>query len=66
MLKIKNRYSVDFDLKKSLDESSLASEARIESKKALKKLFEEKYKVQTAKTDKKAAGVQYFYSKLRF
>ena len=60
------RYSVDFDLKKSFDENSLVSEARQDTRKSLKKLFEEKYKTQTAKTDKKAAGVQYFFSKLRF
>ena len=60
------RYSVDFELKKTVDEASLNSEARVDTKKALKKIFEEKYKNQTAKTDKKTAGVQYFYSKLRF
>ncbi len=60
------RYSVDFDLKKTLDENSVSSEARVETKKTLKKLFEEKYKVQTLKTDKKGVGAQYFYSKLRF
>lgn len=60
------RYTVDFDLKKSIDDNSLTKDNRVETRKALKKLFEEKYKTQTAKTDKKAAGVQYFYSKLRF
>ena len=60
------RYSVDFDLKKSVDDSSLQSDARIETRKALKKLFEENYKKQTAKNDKKAVGAQYFYAKLRF
>jgi large subunit ribosomal protein L27e len=60
------RYSVDFDLKKSMDDNALAKDKRADTKKMLKKLFEEKYKTQTAKTDKKAAGVQYFYSKLRF
>ena len=62
------RYSVDFDLKKVIDtESALDAKAsRIESKKQVKKIFEEKYKSQTAKSDKKAAGVQYFFNKLRF
>lgn len=62
-----SRYSVDFDLKKVIDESALDAKAnRIESKKQVKKIFEEKYKSQTAKSDKKAAGVQYFFNKLRF
>lgn len=60
------RYTVDFDLKKSVDEAALSGDARIGTRKMLKKLFEEKYKSQTAKTDKKAAGVQYFFNKLRF
>lgn len=60
------RYSVDFDLKKMVEESSLAPAARKDTRKALKKVFEEKYKNQTAKTDKKAVGVQYFFNKLRF
>lgn len=60
------RYNVDFDLKKTIDDNSLASENRSEAKKALKKLLEEKYKSQAAKTDKKALGAQYFFSKLRF
>ena len=62
-----SRYSVDFDLKKVIDESALDAKAnRIESKKQVKKIFEEKYKSQTAKSDKKAQGVQYFFNKLRF
>ena len=62
------RYSVDFDLKKSLDESSVlqSQENRIEAKKAVKKIFEEKYKSQTAKSERYATGAQYFFSKLRF
>jgi Ribosomal L27e protein family len=61
------RYSVDFDLKKVVDDySALAPELKQSAKKDVKKIFEEKYKTQTAKTDKKAAGVQYFFSKLRF
>jgi hypothetical protein len=61
------RYSVDFDLKKLVDESALDADAnRIEAKKTVKKLFEEKYKGQSVKADKKAAGVSYFFNKLRF
>lgn len=60
------RYTVDFDLKKSFDESALANaDSRTDSKKKLKKMFEEKYKSQNPK-DKKAAGVSYFFNKLRF
>ena len=60
------RYSVDIDLKKTVDEASIASDLRAETRKQVKKIFEEKYKTQTAKNDRKAAGVQYFFSKLRF
>eukprot|EP01038_Epipyxis_sp_PR26KG_P005009 gene5009-6995_t len=60
------RYTVDIDLKKVVDEASIAKAARSETRKAVKKIFEEKYKTQTAKSDRKAAGVQYFFSKLRF
>ena len=61
------RYSVDFDLKKIVDESALDAKAnRIEAKKQVKKVFEEKYKNQSVKTDRKAAGVSYFFNKLRF
>ena len=59
------RYTVDFDLKKSIDDGSLSADNRVETKKMLKKLFEEKYKNQN-KADKKAAGVSYFFNKLRF
>jgi large subunit ribosomal protein L27e len=57
------RYSVDFDFKKAVDESAAS---RVDTRKAIKKIFEEKYKNQTAKSEKKAAGVQYFFAKLRF
>ena len=57
------RYTVDFDFKKAVDESATSKE---DNRKAIKKLFEEKYKNQTAKSEKKTAGVQYFFSKLRF
>merc|ERR1719231_966162 len=40
------RYSVDMDLKKTVDEGSLASDKRIETRKSVKKIFEEKYKTQ--------------------
>ena len=60
------RYVVDFDLKKSVDESAVSSENRVETRKMLKKLFEEKYKNQTGKNEKKTGGVQYFFKKLRF
>jgi large subunit ribosomal protein L27e len=60
------RYVADFELKKVVDESSLKSESRVETRKALKKILEEKYKNQTGKSDKKAGGAQYFFKKLRF
>lgn len=61
------RYNVDLDLKKMIGEESLSKDAVIETRKQVKKLFEEKYKSQDkAKTDKKAAAMQYFFSKLRF
>lgn len=61
------RYSVDMELKKIVgDESAIDKAARVETRKAVKKMFEEKYKNQTAKSDRKAAGVNYFFNKLRF
>ena len=56
------------DLKKTVDESDLASDDRkIETKKALKKIFEERYLNQKAVTsEKKAVGSNYFFQKLRF
>lgn len=60
------RYSVDIDLKKEVNESSVDKEKRVETRKAIKKIFEEKYKNQTSKSDRKAAGVSYFFNKLRF
>ncbi len=53
-------------MKKSFDESAITSENRVETRKTLKKLFEEKYKNQTGKNEKKTGGVQYFFKKLRF
>eukprot|EP01006_Ploeotia_vitrea_P064241 TRINITY_DN87363_c0_g1_i1.p1 TRINITY_DN87363_c0_g1~~TRINITY_DN87363_c0_g1_i1.p1 ORF type:complete len:141 (+),score=1.65 TRINITY_DN87363_c0_g1_i1:66-488(+) len=58
------RYSVDMELKKLAD-GATAKETRVETRKNIKKIFEERYKSQN-KTDKKAAGVQYFFNKLRF
>jgi len=60
------RYSVDFDLKKSFDDGAMAKENKVETKKALKKLFEDKFKNQSAKNEKKALGVGYFFTKLSF
>ena len=60
------RYTVDFDLKKTVTEEGLASSERENTRKAVKKIFEEKYKAGAAKNDKKAANAQYFFSKLRF
>jgi len=54
-------------LKKAVDESSLAEDKRVETRKAVKKIFEERYKGQGKKeSEKKAAGTQYFFNKLRF
>jgi hypothetical protein len=60
------RYSVDIDLKKTVDENAIAEANRVETRKAVKKIFEEKYKNQGSKADKKAVGVNYFFNKLRF
>ena len=60
------RYSVDFDLKKLADGAALASGARVETRKAVKKVFEERYKNQSSKSEKKTIGVSYFFNKLRF
>ena len=92
------RYVADIDLKKVLDDEVLGNpETRIESRKTIKKVFEERY-VSTAvtcdalwtlylpsesadmlscfcdsylnqgacKSEKKAAGVSFFFKKLRF
>lgn len=63
-----HRYNVDIDLKKVVDESSLAENARQETRKAIKKIFEERYKTdkKDAKSEKKAIGTEYFFNKLRF
>mmetsp|Transcript_4772 Transcript_4772/g.7068 ORF Transcript_4772/g.7068 Transcript_4772/m.7068 type:complete len:145 (+) Transcript_4772:52-486(+) len=62
------RYVVDMDLKKTAGEEELATEdGKIEVKKALKKIFEERYLNQKSVTsEKKAVGSSYFFQKLRF
>lgn len=60
------RYSVDIDLKKVVDENTVAKGAIVDTRKSVKKLFEDKYKNQSLKADKKSAGVAYFFNKLRF
>mmetsp|Transcript_20496 Transcript_20496/g.34942 ORF Transcript_20496/g.34942 Transcript_20496/m.34942 type:complete len:146 (-) Transcript_20496:77-514(-) len=62
------RYVVDLDLKKAIDEADLVdAERKIEVKKNLKKLFEDRYLNQKEVTsEKKAAGSAYFFQKLRF
>ena len=59
------RYSVDIDLKK-FDGSSIEEGARVDTRKQIKKIFQEKYTNQTAKSDRKSQGVAYFFNKLRF
>lgn len=66
MLLLSCRYSVDLDLKKMSDSTAMAVAQRSDTKKAIKKVFEERYKAQGGKNEKKAAGVQYFFNKLRF
>mmetsp|Transcript_6071 Transcript_6071/g.6967 ORF Transcript_6071/g.6967 Transcript_6071/m.6967 type:complete len:146 (+) Transcript_6071:138-575(+) len=62
------RYVVDLDVKKVVDEADLIDpERKIDCKKELKKLFEDRYLNQKEVTsEKKAAGSSYFYQKLRF
>lgn len=64
------RYVVDFEsaLKKTVDEAELVNaEKKVEVKKALKKMFDDRYVNQLAVTsEKKAAGSSYFFQKLRF
>mmetsp|Transcript_11 Transcript_11/g.17 ORF Transcript_11/g.17 Transcript_11/m.17 type:complete len:145 (+) Transcript_11:90-524(+) len=60
------RYQVDMDLKKAVDEAELV-ENKVEVKKTLKKIFEDRYLNQKDVTsEKKAAGSSYFFQKLRF
>jgi large subunit ribosomal protein L27e len=59
------RYSVDFDLKK--EDIKTSRDSIVETRKALKTKFEKAFKEQKdPKSDRKAAGVSYFYQKLRF
>eukprot|EP00550_Attheya_septentrionalis_P002748 CAMPEP_0198291084 /NCGR_PEP_ID=MMETSP1449-20131203/8733_1 /TAXON_ID=420275 /ORGANISM="Attheya septentrionalis, Strain CCMP2084" /LENGTH=146 /DNA_ID=CAMNT_0043989679 /DNA_START=49 /DNA_END=489 /DNA_ORIENTATION=+ len=62
------RYTVDMDLKKVVEETDLADpEKKVDVKKALKKLFDDRYLNQKNVTsEKKAAGSNYFFQKLRF
>jgi large subunit ribosomal protein L27e len=62
------RYTVDMDLKKSVDEADLLDETKkVDVKKGLKKVFEDRYLNQKAVTsEKKAAGSSYFFQRLRF
>ncbi|CAM9382565.1 unnamed protein product [Discosporangium mesarthrocarpum] len=60
------RYQVDIELKKVVDESALKT-GRAEVRKAVKKIFEDRYVNQRdTKSEKKATGVKYFFEKLRF
>jgi large subunit ribosomal protein L27e len=59
------RYSVDFDLKK--EDVKTGAESIKDTRKSLKKLFEDRFKNQKdPKVDRKAAGAGYFFTKLRF
>lgn len=62
------RYVVDLDLKKIVEDQSLkGGENRVLARKAIKKVFEERYLNQTTvKKEKKATGVSYFYKKMAF
>mmetsp|Transcript_11231 Transcript_11231/g.21019 ORF Transcript_11231/g.21019 Transcript_11231/m.21019 type:complete len:146 (+) Transcript_11231:185-622(+) len=62
------RYTVDMDMKKAVDEANLVDEERkVETKKGLKKVFEDRYLNQKSVTsEKKAAGSSYFFQKLSF
>mmetsp|Transcript_27290 Transcript_27290/g.41837 ORF Transcript_27290/g.41837 Transcript_27290/m.41837 type:complete len:146 (-) Transcript_27290:45-482(-) len=62
------RYVVDMDMKKAVDEADLVDEEKkVDVKKGLKKVFEDRYLNQKAVTsEKKAAGSSYFFQKLRF
>lgn len=62
------RYTVDMDLKKSVDEADLVDETKkVDVKKGLKKVFEDRYLNQKDVTsEKKAQGSTYFFQRLRF
>lgn len=60
------RYVVDMDVKQIVDETAYST-SRPDVRKAVKKVFEERYLNQgESKSDKKATGTKYFFSKLRF
>ncbi|CCI43731.1 hypothetical protein ABG067_006018 [Albugo candida] len=62
------RYIVDIDLKKVLDDDVMSKpESRVETRKTIKKVFEERYLNQAdCSSEKKATGVSFFFKKLRF
>jgi len=66
------RHTVDFDLKKIAfaDKDCLQVDKRSDTKKKVKTIFEEKYKLPAGKdgkvSDKKVMGAQYLFTKLRF
>jgi len=61
------RYTVDFDMKKLvLEEGGMNPEKIKDTRKGLKTFFEEKYRNQSTKGDKKANSASYFFTKLRF
>jgi large subunit ribosomal protein L27e len=62
------RYVVDLDLKKAVDEADLVdAERKVDVKKNLKKLFQDRYLNQKDVTsEKKAQGSTYFFQKLSF
>lgn len=62
------RYVVDLDMKKAFDEADLVdAERKVDVKKNLKKMFEDRYLNQKEVTSqKKAMGSAYFFEKLRF
>ena len=64
------RHSVDFDLKNIIGEGALSAENRTDTKKAVRAVFEDKYKNPVSASgkvnDKKSVGAQYLFQKLRF
>ena len=60
------RHTVDFDLKKTLESDCLAADKKVDTRKTLKKLFEEKFKDPSGKSEKKVMGAKYLFTKLNF
>lgn len=57
---------MDIDLKKTVDETAIKTSPS-DVRKAVRKIFEERYLNQKdVKSEKKATGVKYFFEKLRF